>query len=76
MPAPYIVVAYDLSSNTCLGIVAAALSLEQATSIVKTFAFVALACGSSLRYYVRDSSSASLYGPECSVNLLASWQLP
>ncbi|GCE17948.1 hypothetical protein [Dictyobacter kobayashii] len=76
MSTPYIVVAYDLASNTCLGIVAVALSMEQAVSIVKAFAFVALTCGSSLRYYVRDSSSASLYGPECAVNLLVHWQLP
>jgi hypothetical protein len=75
MTVLYIVVAYEFPTNQCLGIVASATSLEQANMIIKAFAFVALSYRRSIMYVIRDLSSASLYGPECSVNLLQDWQL-
>ncbi|GCF08097.1 hypothetical protein [Dictyobacter arantiisoli] len=77
MPVSYIVIAYDMRlADGCLGIVASATTMEQANMIVKAFAFVALSYQQSwLGYFVRDASSASLYGPECAVNLLKQWQL-
>jgi hypothetical protein len=75
MPVVYIVVAHEFPTNQCLGTVASATSMEQANMIVKAFAFVALAYRRSIMYVIRDMSSASLYGPECAVNLLQDWQL-
>ncbi len=76
MEVSYIVVAYDFSTPRCpcLGIVAAAFSLHQANTIVKAFASVALSCQSPIMYVVRDLASASLYGPECAVDLVQHWR--
>ena len=73
MPVAYIIIATDLAANRHLGIVASATTNDQAVAIVQAFAFVNFARGSSLHYSIRDVSSASLYGPECQVNLLQGW---
>ncbi|GHO88310.1 hypothetical protein [Dictyobacter formicarum] len=72
----FIVVAYDMAQiDGCLGIVAWATTEQQANMIVKAFGYASFCCRSSLVYCVRSASSASLYGPECTVNLLEHWEL-